>query len=147
MRIEYGMGGERRVTMPSDPGFRRSRWIAGPATPLDHEALLTLARKVRAAAADTDPERLSQAARRFSIALDRHLQAEAAPLSRMAPAEAHLLRKGQERICKLTTALLDEADRGCPVPHRDCRSRAEDLVALLSLQAGNEHRTLDRPAA
>lgn len=135
------------MTVHSVPGFQRSHWIAGPAVPLSHEALLTLARKVRAAAADTDPERLSQAARRFSIALDRHLQAEAGPLNRMAPAEARLLKKGQERICGLAAALIEEAGRGCPVPHRDCRSRAEELVALLSLQSEDEHHALDRPAA
>lgn len=132
--------------MPSE-SFRRSHWIARPAAPLSHEALLTLARKVRAAAADTDPERLRQAARRFSIALDRHLQSEASTLNRMAPKEARLLKNGQKRICNLAAAVLDDADRGCPVPHRDCRSRAEELVALLSLQAEDEHHALDRPAA
>lgn len=133
--------------MPSNPGFRRSHWVAGPAVPLGHEALLTLARKVNAAAADTDPYRLREAARRFTIALDRHLQAEAAPMNRMVPAEARLLRKGQERICDLAAALLEEAGRDCPASPRDCRSRAEELVAFLTLQARDEHHALDRPAA
>lgn len=130
----------------SHPSSPRSHWIARPAAPLGHEALLTLARKVRAAAADTDPERLELAARRFSVALDRHLRAEAGPLSKVVPAEARLLKKGQDRICALAADLLAEASRGCPVPGRDCYARAGELVALLSLQARDEHHALD-PAA
>ncbi len=136
--------------MPTDssyPSSPRSHWIARQALPLGHEALLTLARKVRAAAADTDPERAEVAARHFSAALDRHLQAEAGPLSRVVPAEAHMLKKGQDRICALAADLLADASRGCPVPHRDCCARAGELVALLSLQARDEHHALDRPAA
>jgi hypothetical protein len=132
--------------VPSNPSFRRPHWVARPVTPLGHEALLTLARKVRAAAADTDPQRLEEAAQRFSTALDRHLKAEAAAMSGVVPAEARLLRKGQKRICKLAAALLHDAAHECPVSHPDCRSRAEELVALLSLQARDEHRALDRPA-
>lgn len=133
--------------MASDPGFRRSHRIAGPAAPLGHEELLTLARKVRAAADDSDPERLTQAARRFSTALDRHLRDEALPLSRMLPADARLLKKGQGRICALAASLLEDASKGCPVPNRACRARADELLALLSLQARDEHLALDQPAA
>lgn len=110
---------------------------------MSHEALLTLACKVRAAADDGDPERLEQTTRRFSAALAGHLRYESAALGRMAPAEARLLKKGQGRICSLAADLLDDATRGCPVAHRDCRSRADELVALLRLQARDEQHTLE----
>lgn len=125
----------------------RPHSVNRPAAPLNHEALLTLARKVRAAAADGDPERLENAAMRFSVALDRHLKTEARSLMRLVPAEARMLRRGQDRICALAAELLVDASRGCPVPHRDCRSRTEQLVALLSLQARDERHALDQPAA
>lgn len=130
-----------------DGSSPRPHWINRPAVPLGHEALLTLARKVRAAATDSDPERLEEAARRFSVALDRHLQAEVGSLMRMVPAEARMLRRGQDRICALAAELLDDASGGCPVTHRDCRSRTEELVALLSLQARDERHALHCPAA
>lgn len=131
--------------MAYEAGVRRSHRIVHPAGPLGHEALLTLARKVRAAAADSDPERLP-AARRFSVSLDRHLQAEAGRLNRMVPAEARLLKRGQDRIRALAADLVDDAGPGRPVPRRGVRARAEELVALLSLQARDEHHALDRPA-
>lgn len=133
--------------MPSDPDLQRSRPIDGPVAPLGHEALLTLARKVRAAAADTDPERLQRSARRFSFALDRHLRAEAAPLSRAVPAAARRLIEGQERISDLAAALVEFAEGSGPVPRRDSTALAEELVAFLSLQARDEHHALDRSAA
>ncbi len=118
-----------------------------PTLPLGHEALLTLARKVRAAADDTDAHRLEEAARLFALALERHLRAEAVPLSQMVPAQARILRRGQHRIGALAAALVADATGGCSAPHRECRSRADELVALLSLQARDEHLALGRPAA
>lgn len=130
-----------------DRSSLRHHWVNRPAVPLDHEALLTLARKVRAAASDSDPERLEEAARRFSFALDRHLQAEVGSLRRMVPAEARILRRGQKRIRALAAELLHAAGTGCPVIDGDCRSLSDELVALLSLQVRDEHHALDRPAA
>ncbi|MGH9066110.1 MAG: hemerythrin domain-containing protein [Acidimicrobiales bacterium] len=126
---------------------QRPQWLAKTTRPLDHEALLTLARKVRAAASDADPSRMEQAAKHFTDALDRHLRAETSSLDRIAPAEARILKKGQDRICALASGLVSDAGRHCPPTGRDCESRAQELVALLSLQARDERHVWGSQAA
>lgn len=134
--------------MANDSRSRRSHRIAQPARPLGHEPLLTLARKLQAAVTDRDPTRLEEAARRFSIALDHHLRAEARQLNRMVPAQARILKRGQDRISALALSLVDEARRGSPALSGDGRARAGELVALLSVQARDEHHhAIDLPAA
>lgn len=134
--------------MANDPRTERSHRIAHPARPLGHEPLLTLARNLQAAATDRDPARLDDAARRFSAALDRHLRAEASQLNRMAPAQARILKKGQDRISALASSLVDDARWDCAALSGDCQARAGELVALLSIQARDEHHhAMDRHAA
>lgn len=134
--------------MANDARNERSHRIARPARPLGHEPLLTLARNLQAAATDRDPARLEDAAQRFSAALDRHLRAEVSQLKRMAPAQARILKRGQDRISALASSLVIDARSDCPAHSGDCQARAGELVALLSIQARDEHHhAMDRPAA
>ncbi|MGH9057381.1 MAG: hypothetical protein ACRDYY_16215 [Acidimicrobiales bacterium] len=133
--------------MEALPYEQRPHWLARTTKPLDHEALLTLARKVRAAASDADPYRMEQAAKHFTDALDRHLRAETPALGRATPAEARTLKKGQDRIYALASELVSDAASGCHWTGRDCDSRAQELLALLSLQARDERHTCGSQAA
>lgn len=133
--------------MEALPYGQRPHWLARTTKPLDHEALLTLARKVRAAASDADPDRMERAAKHFTDALDRHLQSEILALGRATPAEAQMLKQGQDRIYALASRLVSDASSGCYRPGRDCKSRAEELVALLSLQARDERDAWGSQAA
>ncbi|MCU4186020.1 hypothetical protein K6U06_16745 [Acidiferrimicrobium sp. IK] len=125
---------------------QHQHWLE-TARPLDHEALLTLARKVCAAAYDADPSRMASAAKHFSDAFGRHLLVETVALGRVTPREARILRKGQERICALASELAVSAGRHCQRPQHDCESRAQQLLALLTLQARDEHHAWGSQAA
>lgn len=111
-------------------------------TVLDHEALLTLARKVSAAASDGDIDHLRSTATDFEKALEKHLQRETATMHCIPPAEERILERGQERLWSATVGLLWDANHGCPHPPGYCSSRAEELLALLTLQAHDEGRAL-----
>lgn len=103
---------------------------------LNHEQLLTLARKVQAAARDRDTDRLSRANFRLFAALVDHLGGEAAALVHLPPGEARLLRRGQERV---VDAVVDVA-LSSQTSGRSCRCAelADALVAQLSLQTDDE---------
>lgn len=122
-------------------------WEAGktkrstsPAAALDHEALLTLARKLCAAASDGDVGHLKTATREFETALAGHLREEAATVTELDPARERMLYRGQERLWSATTQLVWNADHGCPHPSQYCSERAQELLALMTLQAHDEHR-------
>ncbi|HET9075784.1 MAG TPA: hypothetical protein VFN68_02540 [Acidimicrobiales bacterium] len=121
--------------------------MARASTPIDHEVLLTLARKLQAAASDAEPWRMQRAAGEFAEALDLHLRDEAHAMGRVLPAQARILRKGQGRIRTLAAELLDDARRGCQASGAGCESRAGRLLALLSLQAADERRAWIRKVA
>jgi hypothetical protein len=110
-----------------------------------HDGLLTLALKVHAAAVDGEPERLERAARRFSNALADHLDQEALLLSRLAPPEARILRRGQDRLATTARFLIGQATGNCQHDAVHCSTRTEELVALLVLQARDERCELRRP--
>lgn len=108
-----------------------------PETPLDHDQLMTLAHKVRAAAQDQDIERLRRSTLRISEALIEHMAAEAPALHHLPPGEARLLRRGQERVMRdvIDIVLASHLLQDCR-----CNSAAEELLARLSLQAQDERR-------
>lgn len=114
---------------------------------LGHEALLTLARKVHAAAGDGDAVRLKLAARRLLDALGDHLRDESVDLARLVPAEARILARGQTRLLALADELVTDASRGCPSQPMVCANRAEDLLARLVLQAKDERMAWHDAAA
>lgn len=111
----------------------------------DHEALLTLARKVQAAATDADPDRMERATHDFTAALDRHLRSEIPRLGRMVAADARILERGQHRIHRLAGLLDGASGRHCR--DRDARMLAGELVARLDLQSRRERLAWsgDRP--
>lgn len=116
-------------------------------TTLDHDGLLTLARKAHAAACDVDVERLTDGLGAFAHALAEHLGYETPMLTRLPPAEARLIRRGQARVSAAAEALLHEAEGGCASPSHRCAARAEELLALLTLQARDERLALHNPAS
>ena len=109
---------------------------------LDHDGLLTLARKAHAAAGNADTTRLAEDLGTFVHALAHHLDHELPTLSRLPPAEARLVRRGQARVSAAARALLHDAEGGCTGRRRRCTARAEELLALLTLQARDERLAL-----
>jgi hypothetical protein len=114
---------------------------------LKHAELLTLARKVHAAALDRDPRRLERAARRFAAALAEHLQEEAVSLNHLSPPQARMVDRGQKRIQVRVQALIEDASTHCTSGGGRCSINAEELLALVVLQARDERRLLGDPAA
>ena len=109
---------------------------------LDHNGLLTLARKAHAAAGDADTARLTENLGVFVHALVHHLEGELPTLVRLPPAEARLVRRGQARLSAAARALLGDAAGGCAGSGRRCAARAEELLALLTIQALDERLAL-----
>ncbi len=123
------------------------RWTGEHAVHLPHEALLTLARKVHAAADDDDPQRLEQAALHLFDALATHVRDEDVTMGALSPALVRILGRGQERLLSLAAELAAEAAAGCTSTSELCRTRTEELLALLVLQARDEHVAPYDPAA
>lgn len=109
---------------------------------LDHDALLTLARKAHAAARDADTTRLVEDLGTFVHALAHHLDHELPALNRLPPAEARLLRHGQARVSAAARVLLRDAADGCTGRGGQCTAPVEQLLALLTLQARDERLIL-----
>jgi hypothetical protein len=104
-----------------------------------HEELLTLARKVQAAASDGDSDRLERASLKLYDALLAHVGAERPDLVRLPPPELRVLTCGQRRVLDELAELAARAHMSGPC---HCATRAADLVARLSLQATAERRAL-----
>ena len=112
-----------------------------PATPpLDHEALLTLAHRIEAAARDGEHDRLLSTARRFSQALSDHLDAERPIVACRPPGDRRRLERGQQRVVDLTRELSTTAVAAPSGSDRRCAGLAARLVAELVVQAGDERR-------
>ena len=111
-------------------------------TAFDHDSLLTLARKAHAAAGDADLVRLADDLDALVHALVHHLDRELPLLSRVPPADARLVRRGQARIAAVARTLLQDARAGCTGQRRGCTARVEELLALLTLQARDERITM-----
>ena len=109
---------------------------------LDHDGLLMLARKTYAAAGDADTSHLAEDLGIFVHALAHHLDHELPALNRLRPAEARLVRRGQARVSAAAQALLHDAVGGCSGRGGRCTARAEELLALLSLQVRDERLIL-----
>jgi hemerythrin-like domain-containing protein len=103
--------------------------------PLDHDALLTLARKTEAAAHDGDRDRLETAALHLFEALLDHVGAERLDLVHLSPGEGRLLLRGQQRVVDLLVELAVAAQLPGPC---HCNNFAQHLSAQLSLQADDE---------
>ncbi len=123
------------------------RAMPGPADLLGHEALLTLARKVDAAASDNDADRLRGAAKHLLGALRTHVRAEANDMNQLPTASARSLRHGQQRLLDLVVEIVAEADDRCSLPTGRCRLRTQELLAYLTLQARDERLQPHAPAA
>jgi uncharacterized protein YigA (DUF484 family) len=115
-------------------------------TSSDHERLLTLARKAYAAA-DTDAERLEEDMTAFVHLLAGHLGHEVPMLTRIPLAEARILRRGQARLAAAARRLLATAATDCVGSPALCAIRAEELLALLTLQARDERLALHAATA
>lgn len=107
---------------------------------LGHEGVLTLARKVQAAAQDADADRLADATGRFAEGLACHVLAETPAFVALAPPEARIIEPGSARLVALTEALLDDAERGGTQVSPTSAQRADEIVALLTLQIDDERK-------
>lgn len=107
--------------------------------PLMHEQLLTLARKVQAAAHDADSERLEVARLRLVEALTAHLEEERDALARLPEPRREELARGQRQLMDLLQRLAQSAPGE---PHPECSHVADELLICLGLQAGDERRSL-----
>jgi hypothetical protein len=105
--------------------------------PLNHEELLTLARKVQAAAHDNDSRRLAYAHVRLARALTTHLEAEHAALARVPEPQREALARGQHRLVHLLSELAKPIRAE---PRRNRSHIADDLLHALGLQAADERR-------
>jgi hypothetical protein len=106
--------------------------------PLDHEALLTLARKAEAAIRDDDHDRLATAVQRLSDALVDHVGAERPQLEDLPAGESALLEHGQERVLELLAQLSRIVGSSPAFGSCHCVSLARQLLAHLSLQGNHE---------
>lgn len=129
----------RTAVVPAGPDVR----TAGSVPVRDHEALLTMARRVRAAAQDRDWERFSAEARRFRAVLEAHIESEAHDLSRLPDPERHRLEVGQDELLGLAAGLV-----GLPgeLPGTSLSVPASRLVASLAYQREQERRALANAA-
>lgn len=108
-------------------------------TALDHEALLDLARQVRAAADSHDPEWFGQEAQRFLRELVAHLRSESHNLSQLPDDRRQELARSQQELVEMATALA-HADPRCPGVSRARPARV--LLGALQSQRSEEHRSL-----
>jgi hypothetical protein len=106
---------------------------------LGHDELLTLARKVQAAAVDGNCDRLVASTSRLYEALVEHIDAEHLELLRLPAGDSRLLSRGQQRIVDELVQLLAEAHTaGC----WHCAASAAQLMAELYLQVDHERLAL-----
>ena len=113
-------------------------------TALDHEALLTMARKVRAAAEDRDWARYHDEVARLERELQLHLASEAHDLTRLPEPERHRLEVGQEELLGLVEEL---AALEAEVPGTSLAIPTSRFVAALAYQREQERRALTTIAA
>jgi len=106
----------------------------------DHDQLLAHAHSTLAAAHAHDAARLEAEALRLFEVLNEHVGAERMDLRHVAPGDARLLERGQQRIVDLVVELAALA-AGNPDDCR-CDGFADRLVAQMILQADAERRHL-----
>ena len=109
--------------------------------PLEHEALLTLARKVEGAARDGDRQHLQMATAHLREALVHHLDAERRILVELSSEDSRRVLQGQRNLLALLGDLTAAARRPDLAP---CDGIAQRLVAQLSLQADDERVNVAR---
>ncbi|MGH9080645.1 MAG: hypothetical protein ACRDYE_11345 [Acidimicrobiales bacterium] len=114
---------------------------------LRHEALLTLVRKIQAAADDGDAPRLEQTAELLLDVLTTHIGDEAGAMTKLSPSEARILRRGKLRLLAQANQLIRAAADGCSESSGRCVDLTEEMLALLTLQARDERFALQDPAA
>ncbi len=111
-----------------------------PFPTLSHTQLLNLAYRTLVAAHDHDPVRVGSNSLQLFVALSDHVLAERPAFLHLAPGDARLLERGQERVIDLLRALADSAAEDTDSCR--CNRIADDLVAELELQTADERRYL-----
>ncbi|MEO6627180.1 MAG: hypothetical protein ABIP03_01285 [Aquihabitans sp.] len=115
--------------------------MSDPALPetIDHEILLTLARKSQAAASDGDPTRVEASSLRLLEAFFVHVRAEQPAMLQLAPGEARMMLRGQQRVIDAIVDLIIAAGSDSPC---NCARLSEDLIVRLTLQSEDESHHL-----
>lgn len=132
-----GQGLERPATTERAHGWEPVAEPSGSA--LGHEELLTLARKVRAAAEDGDEPRFREASERFHVELERHLHSEYHDLLALPDPERSELVAGQQELREMAEALAG-ANPACPGVSHAWPARL--MVGQLQYQRSQERRAL-----
>lgn len=109
------------------------------ATARDHEALLTMARRVRAAAEDREWARYHEEVARLERELQLHLASEAHDLTRVSQPERRQLEVGQEELLGMVG---DLAALEAEVPGTSLAIPTTRLLAALAYQREQERRAL-----
>jgi len=105
--------------------------------PLGHEVLLTLARKLEAAASDGERDRAEAAAGRLLDALVDHIRAEQPEMAHLSAGERGEVARDQQRLVDhLVESSVDI--RNEDLARGD--ERARQLLAELTVQADDERR-------
>jgi iron-sulfur cluster repair protein YtfE (RIC family) len=108
--------------------------------PLSHDALLTLAHKTDAAAADGDHHRLEEVARRFLDALLEHIHSERQLLLRLPPHERQIFTQAQHQLVNLLlTVLTSQGSEPC-----HCTDLTREVLRVLAQEADDERLTFAR---
>ena len=111
-----------------------------PFPTLSHAQLLNQAYRTLEAAYDQDSVRVGADTLQLFVALSDHMLAEQPAFLHLAPADARVLQRGQQRLVDLLRALAESAAED--TPGCSCTRIADDLVAELELQAADERRYL-----
>ena len=111
-----------------------------PFPTLSHDQLLNLAHRTREAASDHDPALVGANTLQLFVALSDHVLAEHPAFLHLAPAEARIVERGQQRIIDLLRALADSAEKDAD--SCGCSRVADDLVVELEVQIADERRYL-----
>ncbi|WP_276968582.1 hypothetical protein [Metallibacterium scheffleri] len=137
----------------SDQEHRRghcasSQWPAsGHRRRVRHEALLTLARKTRAAAEDGDTYRLEHAVSYLLDELTLHVRDERSALIVLVPGEERILARGQGHLLSDVAALAEATSTGCAGQTKQCVNRVQEVLTRLYFQARDERLAFHDPAA
>jgi len=106
---------------------------------IDHPALLTRLRKVRAAAIDGELDRLEREVAKLLTAFRVHIEEERATVTRPAHQASSALHRGRRQLDRTLRSL---AMASAAADLRRCERISADAEALLTLQSSQAHRIL-----
>lgn len=111
---------------------------------VSHDALLTRANKVRAAASDHDVDRLQREVGALLDGFVVHVEQERAQVRHLPTSSARMLERGQERLLAGLVALLAEVGDEATVDPCRCELLCGEVMVQLTVQTDAERRSFTR---